>query len=185
MRYCERIVHHYEQVWSNCAKQCHWQRGPIRDLPDGFCVLEFPPTQQRSAWTYATSCMSQAKDNICVEIFLLAPLQSDRHVELLTAVSHFHRTGSQIRLGDSVNFGSPWIPGSSCSYGLISLPYLDGPTLEVLELPEFGTSVHCLWLVPITAQEVAYKKQYGVEALESKFDEQQLNYVDPTRQSVV
>jgi hypothetical protein len=50
----------------------------------------------------------------------------------VTAIAHFHRTGSALGLGHTVNFGRPWLPTSSCTHGLGSLPYLDGPDLEWL-----------------------------------------------------
>lgn len=49
--------------------------------------------------------------------------------------AHFHRTGSALGLGHTVNFGRPWLPGSSCTHGLVSLPYLFGPELEWLQQP--------------------------------------------------
>jgi hypothetical protein len=45
--------------------------------------------------------------------------------------------------------------------------------------------VQFLWLLPITKQEVEFKKKYGLEALEQKFDESAFNYLDPQRKSVV
>jgi hypothetical protein len=84
-------------------------------------------------------------------------------------------------LGHTVNFGQPWLPGSRCTFGLITLPYLDGPKLEWLEEPR----VRFLWLIPLTESERRFKKECGLDALEGKFEEQKFNYLDPARQSVV
>jgi hypothetical protein len=84
-------------------------------------------------------------------------------------------------LGHTVNFGRPWLPGSRCSFGLVSIPYLDGPDLEVLRDPTSEREVLCLWLIPITAREVHFKKQRGLEALEDLFQTAGINYVDPHR----
>lgn len=65
--------------------------------------------------------------------------------------------GSPLGVGHTVNFGQPWLDASSCVHGLISLPYLDGPTLENPELPD-GRVIKFDWLVPITPAEVQYKK---------------------------
>ena len=85
-------------------------------------------------WTYATICMSQPDDADCLELHMFAPKLNDRMAELLVATAHYHRTGQSLGLGHSVNFGMPWWDGSSCDRGLISLPYLDGPKLEWLEI---------------------------------------------------
>jgi hypothetical protein len=42
-----------------------------------------------------------------------------------------------------------------------------------------------LWLLPITAEERAYKIEAGLEALEQKFETTSFDYTDPLRASVV
>jgi hypothetical protein len=75
--------------------------------------------------------------------------------------------------------------GSRCEYGLICLPYLDGPALETLGCNAKASDVRFLWLLPITKEEVSYKKAYGLESLEDRFQQAKLNYLDPMRASVV
>ena len=72
---------------------------------------------------------------------------------------------------------------SSCSFGLISLPYLDGPDLENLECTE-GTAKF-YWLIPITKAELELKNAEGVEALEARFDVSGFDYAKRARTSVV
>jgi hypothetical protein len=129
--------------------------------------------------------MSQPQDSISLELHLFSSSESEMHVELLTAITHYHRTGKAIGLHDTVNFGREWVPGSQCEHGLISLPYLDGPALEWLRIKKTGTSVRFLWLVPITREELTLAKSQGVEALERVFETKSLNYADPMRASVV
>jgi len=107
------------------------------------------------------------------------------HTELLTAVAHYHRTGAKLGLGHTVNFGRPWLPDSLCTFGLISLPYIDGPKLEWLPLDSADHCARLLWLVPITEAEVAFKKAHGVEALEERLEAAHFDYIDPQRASVV
>ena len=45
--------------------------------------------------------------------------------------------------------------------------------------------IRFLWLIPITAEELQFKKDSGLEALEDKFEETQFNYIDPFRNRVV
>jgi len=184
-RYCQQITRHYASVWSNDPVEKRWDKGHVSELPTSFHVLELRPTSIRSFWTYATCCMSTVTDSSRLELHLFSPVQHEGHVELLTAIAHYHRTGSMLALGHTVNFGRPWLRGSSCDYGLISLPYLDGPRLEHLCTDNSEDDVQFLWLMPITESERDYKRVHGIEALEQQFDEVSVNYLDPTRQSVV
>lgn len=176
------IRDHYERCWKAKAETRRWQTGPAWQLPPSFCVLVFAPSANRKMWTYATCGMSSQGDAPPLELHLFSPVQTETHVELLTAVAHYHLTGSYLDLGHTVNFGRPWLPGSLCDHGLISLPYLDGPSLEWLE--DGNRKVRFLWLIPITGDEVAYKKQHGLEALESRLEASNFNYLDPARHSV-
>lgn len=185
MEYFDLIRDHYETVWSNRANILRWKEGPADQLPDTFRVLEFSPNSSRQMWTYCTCCMSQPKDTRPVELHLFSKLRCELHVELLTAIAHYHSTGNEVGLGDTVNFGRPWLPHSECQYGLISLPYLDGPKLEKLEIEKLNMMVRFLWLVPITKGEVEFKKLRGTETLEQKLEDAGIDYLDPKRKSVV
>jgi len=178
------IRSHYEAVWS-AAKiaPLSEDRGPAWQLPVGFHILEIAPHGNRSMWTYATCGMSAQGASPPLELHLFSATQFPGHVELLTAVAHYHLTEEYLGLGHTVNFGRPWMPGSHCEFGFISLPYLDGPGLEWLNIGE--KQVRFLWLIPITDAERAYKIKHGIEALETKFDEAQFNYLDPQRVSVL
>lgn len=177
------IREHYEKCWKAKAETVRWQDGPAWQLPPSFGVLVVAPTENRKMWTYATCGMSDQGDAEPLELHLFSPVQSELHVELLTVAAHYHLTGSYLNLGHTVNFGRPWLPESSCDHGLISLPYLDGPSLEWMDNGE--RKIRFLWLIPITANEVAYKKQHGLDALESRFEAINFDYLDPTRRSVV
>ena len=180
--YARRIEDHYAMSWSSPIAAIRWDEGPAHELPADFRVLLMMPSSERAA--YGTICMSQPGDADALELHLFCRPQETEltHApEILTTVAHYHRNGSTLGLGHSVNFGKPWVPGSSCTHGLLSLPYLDGPTLEWLESPR----VRFLWLIPVTPAEVAFKKEHGLEALEQRFEEEQFNYLDPFRRSVV
>jgi hypothetical protein len=181
----QSIASHYISCWQNQPAIKRLDRGPFWELPTSFCVLEFAPTSSREIWTYATCGMAQPSDNEPLELHLFSRHQDDLHVELLTVVAHFHRTANPLHLGDTVNFGRPWMLGSACEYGLISLPYLDGPALENFRSAQFQNTVRFLWLIPITRAEREYKIAQGIEALEQRFEHAALNYIDPSRRSVI
>jgi len=177
----DAIRNHYRHNWKSEPTAIRWAAGPIADLPSDFCVLEFPPGKHQW-WTYATCSMSQPADASPIEIHLHSPVQTRNHAELMTAAAHYHRTAACLGLGHTVNFGRPWLPGSRCDHGLVSLPYLDGPDLELLELD--GKTIRCLWLIPITRSEVEFAKNEGLENLEKRFEISRLNYLDPKRKAV-
>jgi hypothetical protein len=137
-------------------------------------------------WTYATVGMSirpEAGKDHGLEFHLFAPDASEAHVELLTVIAHFHLTGDPLGWGHTVSFGRPWHPASRCSYGLTSLPYLDGPHLEWLGAT--GSSTRFLWLVPITREESGLVISDGVAALEERLEKASFDYLNPERPSVV
>ena len=55
--------------------------------------------------------------------------------------------------------------------------------LEWLEVD--SKVIRFLWLIPITKDEVQYKKENGIEFLENLFEASSFNYLDPFRRSVV
>lgn len=177
----ELLRRHYLGHWGAEPFTLQWREGPIRDLPDDFRVLVFRPGKRRF-WTYATYGMSLPSSDPSIEIHLFSPIESELNVELLTVVAHYHRTGSPLDIGHIVNFGRPWLTGSVCDHGLISHPYLDGPDLENLATDD-GT-IRFLWLVPISNSEAAFATQYGLDALERRFEEASFNYLDPNRKPV-
>lgn len=180
--YIEKIQTHYNTVWENNSDKRKLNKEPIQELPEGFKILRFKPTKSRNMWTYATCGMSMPSDANLLELHIFAPEQNDNLIEILTATAHYHRNGSSLGLGHTINFGQPWWDQSNCEYGLISLPYLDGPSLEWLDID--GIEVQFLWLIPITRQEVDYKKKYGLESLEGKFDKLSFEYLNPYRNSI-
>jgi hypothetical protein len=158
--------------------------GLYKELPKDFSVAEFEPAGKRKMWTYATVGMSESLEEKGVELHLFSPNQQvELHVELLTIITHYHLTGSHLNLHHTVDFGRPWLPDSDCRYGLISLPYLDGPKLEKFQFEK--NEVHCYWLVPITKKELDFAKEKGVEALEGAFEASKFNYLDSSRPSVI
>jgi hypothetical protein len=181
-RYIKELRRHYERVWGASSGVAHWTQGPVGELPKAFGVAVFPPRAERSYWVYATLGMSIGYRE-SIELHLFSPRQADELVELLTVVAHYHRTGNRLGLHHTVNFGRPWLTNSTCSYGLISLPYLNGPELEWLASSDLR--IRSLWLLPITEAERDFKKRKGTEALERLFEEHQVDYLNPERRSLV
>ncbi|MFJ8035988.1 suppressor of fused domain protein [Streptomyces sp. NPDC096032] len=83
----------------------------------------------------------------------------------------------------SPSAGRGWMT-PRCDHYLISLPYPYGPDFEVCAWDETAHA-RILWLLPITKAEKDYRREQGLEELESLFDERAINPVDPQRPSVV
>ena len=179
--YQHALQTHYHKNWDTKPVAKKLDAGPMKRLSPDFCILKFAPFSGRDMWTYATNGMSLLHDKRTIELHIFSFIEDDSLVELLTIVAHYHATGSELRLGDTVNFGKPWQEDSKCTYGLISLPYLDGPELE--SFPAYSTE--CYWLIPITVEERDYKIKFGLESLEEKFDSIGLDYINPNRASVI
>lgn len=183
MDYFDKILSQYKSNWQIDPEIYLWDRGPIEKLYTVFRVLEFQPNGQRQMWSYATCGMSDEFDENPVELHLFSEQRDSSLIELLTAIAYYHKNTSKLVLNSTVNFGRPWRPLSDCSYGFISLSFLDGPSLETFILP--GSRVtKFYWVVPITKAEVEFKKKYGVEALEEKFEENDFNYLSNRRSLV-
>lgn len=179
------ILNHYNQIWNNIPNILLFQKGPFEALHKDFRILEYPPTNDRNMWTYATCGMSMGFKNCKnIELHIFSPIKSPEIVELLTSVAYYHTQSFSLDLNHTINFGKSWQKNSLCKYGFISLPYLDGPPLENYFLSD-KTSVHFYWIIPITEKEREYKIELGTEKLDSLFDISELDYLNIDRESLV
>lgn len=183
MNYNKIIQKHYLDNWNQEGKSIVWEMGPMNDLDNHFSILEFEPRKDTNMWAYATCCLTDDFQENPIELFMFSPKKSMECIEILTALAFYHKTESELALWHTVNFGKGWFSGSKLTHGLISLPYLDGPNLENLELGE--DLIKFYWLIPISESEAKFKDREGIEALEQKFDNGDFNYLNPNRKSVV
>ena len=184
MDYRKEILKHYGSVWNLSEYYfINLEEGPMKEFDPNFTVLVIPLNEKREFWTYATLGMSNSKIEPYIEFHLFGENEDDSLSEILTAVAYYYMTGNKLSLDDTVNFGRPWQNGSTCEYGLVSLPYLDGTSLEKLLID--NVTVYCYWLIPITEKERNYRWSSGIEKLEERFESNQVDYIDPYRNSVV
>lgn len=148
---------HYNSIWNNKPKTYLFDKGPIEKLYYHFRVLEYPPTTERKMWSYATCNMCKGKGGKKnIEVHVFSKQQDDSLIELLTLVAYYHKNTRALDLNHTINFGRSWQSTSVCTYGLLSLPYLDGPRLEEYVAAN-GETTHFYWLLPITREEVNFK----------------------------
>jgi|SRR5438876_3160145 len=183
MSYQEQIIKHYESVWNHAAKIYLWDKGPIEKLPHDFRVLEFAPNRERDMWTYATCSMAQPMDAMPIELHIFSSIKDETIIELLN-VAYYHRNTSMLGLNHTMNFGRPWQNISACNHGFISLPYLEGPDLEKMEVKQ-NKIIKFYWLIPLPIKKLILKCQKGLKLLKVKSKQNAFDYINPKRRSTV
>ncbi|MFI7545221.1 suppressor of fused domain protein [Actinoplanes sp. NPDC049599] len=170
---------HFVDHWKVVPRRHQLSAGRFSELPSWFSVLEF---QREQTWCYATNGMSGGEPD-GIEAFIVTPDRNLRAVEFLYSLTHFHLTSTRLGLGHTVNFGKELWDGSSLDHGFLSFPYVEAAEFSSFECESGRTAV--AWLIPITSAERDYKKENGVEALETLFESHSLDYLNPSRASLV
>ena len=176
------IGHHLRRFFAGhpVTEHVHLVRREGVAEPPTCRVLAFAPGPRFGGTVYATASPDGGTPR---REFVLAAARPDvRHVELVTMAAWYHQR-RPLDVGHTVPIGEPWLPGSSCTHLLVSLPYPFGPALE--HCPEPDDDRRVFWLLPITAAERDLKVADGSDALESRFDAAGLRFWDAGRASVV
>jgi len=184
----EAQIDHLEKNWPSHKKESFtWDLGPIKQALPNFSVIRITPKSSDEPWVYLSHGAREINKNHhdCREFFILAPSESPRHIETLAMLVNFHASENNfLTIGACVNIGRGWLEGSNLDHLLISIPYPFGPKLEKCHF-DGGNIIKYLWLLPVNQAEKEYLNQLGLEALESKFDENAIDYLDPNRSSVI
>ena len=182
--YVDNLTRHYETYFGVKGRRVTLQEGTTDKLHKDFFILEFPCNNKHQMFCYCTVGMSVDRlDDNLIELVVYSPKSDKLLVELLTVCASYHRNGLPLNLHHTVNIGQPWLENSKCDHGFISLPYLDGEQLEVFDFG--GQNIHCYWFIPITEREKDFKIEKGCEALEQLFEDNQFDYLNPKRESLV
>jgi len=161
-----------------------WPKGPIENVLPGFKVHRISPGPKSQLWTYVSSGAHRVSqpNSGPLEFALMSEKDNPRCVELLAMVAHYH-FGHGLGVGHTLTVGEPWLPRSTCTAMLVSVPYPYGPAFEICKFPQ--GHVHILWLLPITEAEREFKVAHGVEKLEDLFEQRAVKYWAPDRASEV
>ena len=178
---------HIEKFWpSSNKREFVWDSGPIRKWFSDFSVCQIEPAKPDDEWVYITMGASEihAPNNQHVEFFVLSAREEPMLVDTMAMLANLHANPEHsLCLGKMINIGRPWTRNSKCNHFLVSLPYTLGKDFEWFAKDEI--KIRFLWLLPITLSEAEYARINGVEALEQKFEEKGVEYLDPNRQSVI
>lgn len=181
----DAIRAHYEIFFKgHQATELPWERGAIVQAIPSFRTIRAAPGPKTRLWTYlSVGAWEVAHCPVHrLEFFLLALEPEPSHVETLAMLAFYHRD-HRLGLGHTLPIGRPWLPGSDLDHLLLSLPYTFGPRLENLSC--LGIEVQVLWAIPISESEKRFRHQEGLEALEVRFEQSDLDYWNPARASVV
>jgi hypothetical protein len=118
-------------------------------------------------WTFATigAWEATADEEHCLEFIAVDRSAGSRTMWnlMLTAYYHAGRPENRLGVGHTAPLGEPWIEGSTLDH------------------------IQVLWVLPIYEAERDFKGKFGLDALESRFEERLEPdfYLDPNRPSVV
>jgi len=178
------IIRHLENYWETQSYVLTDGYGPKQKLHEDFKVVEFLPGGKHDFWIYSTAGMSIGRtDGRNIELHIFSNKQDRGLIRVLASAASFHKNIEPLGLNHTVYIGMPWQNNSKCDHAFISLPYLDGEALELFENP--NGHLHNFWLIPITETERNFKVEHGWEKLEVLFEEQRLNYLDATKESLI
>lgn len=180
------LIEHFAQTWpSRPMEVFSWELGPINETLPGFRVLRIEPLEDES-WVYASlgAFAATEHDRHGHEFLLFSPIEEPLHVELLALAALEHaRPESRLHVGHTVPIGHPWLADSASDHLLASKPYPIAEEKAQLTLPS-GVAVNLLWLVPVTASEVSFRHECGLEALEQRLEDSGASMSDSLRPPV-
>jgi hypothetical protein len=159
-------------------------------------IYQFEPTADRPYWVLITGGMSDLRQHIPskfagkvaprAEILLHAAEPKPWMFNVLKGLAEMPFDDETfLHWWHTVPNGKPMTAEPSELTNFLFLPpYYEGADFVTLHLD--GDRVDFLWMVPITDGELSYKLKYGVEALETLFEEAHMSLViDEKRSSLV
>jgi hypothetical protein len=184
----DQLLAHYRQVWPGReVTSVHWTPEHMATrLPD-LHIAKVAPAQAEEAWVFATIGAWRATESEEHGLELVAAARSEAAAVMthLGQLAYYHAGPPENRLGvgHTLRIGEGWVPSSPLDALLISLPYPWGPALEHCQLE--GRHIQVLWAIPIHESERVFRGEHGLEALEQRFEDVSLDYLDPFRAPVI
>ena len=164
-----------------------WMLGPVSKQMPGLSVIEASGEDRGTYFHYLSSGASDVDcgGNTGLEFCFKTADRDSRHIELLSLVAYMHRDPKHhLDVGHTMKIGRPLVPGSILDRVLVSLPYPYGPDFEYVHLSQ-RRHARILWLVPISESEEALRHSQGLEALEKRFEDEEIDFLDAHRRSIV
>ena len=181
-----QIYDHLDQRFERCPKDLLRLTGkPVAArLPElRICAIQPDVENPLSPWVYTTLGLWQgaADSGTGHEYMIISPVADARHIDSLATLA-MAELDRKLQPGDTVALGSGWRAGSNCDHLLITVPYPYGPMME--ECASHPVRIRLLWAMPITGSEAAFVAKHGLEALEDRFEAQNVDFTQIVRASV-
>ncbi|WP_134684185.1 suppressor of fused domain protein [Brevibacillus migulae] len=148
-------------------------------------IAIYPPTRKRGWWTYATAGLHQAGG---IELLLYSYKRETDMITHLLEVSRHVRTayeekGMTIDVGDQFVLEAPIVAASRMNHVIVvPLSFEEDGFAHYFN----GEQMYSfLALLPVTAEEAAFLRSYGWDALVERFVTEQINALDLHRDSSV
>jgi hypothetical protein len=184
----DKIFAHYQAIWPDRkGTSVHWTPEHMATrLPD-LHVAKFPPAQPGDHWVFATIGAWRGTEPLKTGLEFVAVARSEAAAVLthLGQLAYYNAGPPENRLGvgHTLSIGESWVPGSPLDALLVSLPYLWGPKLEHCQVGD--RHIQVLWVIPIYETERVFGREQGLDALERRFEQVALDYLDPFRGPVI
>jgi hypothetical protein len=157
--------------------------GLVRNLPD---LVLIRAAGVGGVFVYASAGASAEtmEEGYGLEFFLVSREPDERLPHLLAMVAQLHGDPRYpLSLGQVLEIGHPWLPGSACDHLLVCLPGPFGDDFEWLSTRE--RTVRFVWLLPITRAEAELARSHGLGSLQEKLGSAALDVAARSRVSVV
>jgi hypothetical protein len=157
-----------------------------QELPDLQVLVAHSEDEGLSSYHYLTAGASDILDQpgYGLEFCFQSNVESDQHIELMVLVVYMHLDPShRLGVGHTMNVGRPILAGSRLDRLLVSLPYPYGEDFEFVHFAD-GHHARLLWLMPICPSEERACHEEGLDSLEAKFEEAQVDFLDAFRDCV-
>ena len=157
-----------------------------RDLPGLQVLVAHSECEGRSSFHYLTAGASDILDQpgYGLEFCFQSNVEADQHVELVVLVAYMHLDSRhRLGVGHTMNIGRPILAGSRLDRILVSLPYPYGEGFEFVHFAD-GHHARLLWLMPICPSEERACHEDGLDSLEAKLEEAQVDFLDAFRDCV-
>lgn len=163
-----------------------WSGGGLVENIAELTALRVVPPDDSEPWLVLSAGASgeTMEEGYGLEFYLLARGDVEAAVRLVSMVAQIHADPRYpLSLGQVVEVGHPWLPGSLCDHLLVNLPGPFGDEFEWSSTPE--RTARLIWLLPITTPEAELARERGFGALQEKLGTAEIDPTDTQRPSAV
>lgn len=163
-----------------------WAGGGLVENVAELSVVRVVPPDATEPWLVLSAGASAEtmEEGYGLEFYLLARGEPEPAVRLVSMVAQIHADPRYpLSLGQVIEIGHPWLPGSTCDHLLVSLPGPFGDEFEWSSAADH--TARLIWLLPITAAEAKLAKDQGFQALQERLGAAEVDPTELQRRSAV